>query len=179
MKGGFHFLDEFFQNSIFWTIFESFPFSGRMSTRCDASCEASNDVRHVLADNVGRAAHDRTIGGSGAALASALRAALLGGVSWRNAPRVFELGGGGQCFARVLALHVYGHAGDDAVVRLRRALANALVCERIPGASGEVRCARSTATASVCAFPLLFTHVRLALTTTTASSRALRRRARA
>ena len=88
-----------------------------MSGRCDASFEASSDVRGVLTDSVSRAALDRATSGGGAALASALREARREAESARCAAFVYELGGGRQCVARVLALHVHRHAGSAAAVR--------------------------------------------------------------
>ena len=66
---------------------------------------------------MGRAAPECTTSGGGAALASAMREARREGESARYAALVYELGGGRQCVARVLALHVHRHAGSAAAVR--------------------------------------------------------------
>lgn len=104
-----------------------------MSNRTESSYKASYEVARVLPASLKAVARDRALGGSGVALAGALMRALPASASARERPRVWELGGAGECFAHVLALHTQGYADSRAVSAVRALLADALACKRLRG----------------------------------------------
>lgn len=130
----------------FFNFFQAIFFAShtklvKMSTLTDASKKANCDLLSILRDNMKPAQKDRFDGGSGSALAHALWRAAAMQRPFHERVRVFELGGKGFCFTRVLALHVLGTSSDSAVAEVLGQLANALACERVNDAysdSGQV-----------------------------------------
>lgn len=107
-----------------------------MTSRAAASHAAHQSMYSSLPTTIAPAASDRTTCGSGTVLARALWRASANQLSWRRRLRVWELGGGGYCFARVLALHVHGNAGDRAMQSVLATLADGLACTRSDRSAG-------------------------------------------